>query len=97
MANFTIKVVGDLTLAKTRQEIARIKTTLMSEVRTEVAGRTPIDTGQARRGWQQRNTTTVENSVPYIGKLEKGYSRQAPNGFVRQGITAAIGKVTKGK
>jgi hypothetical protein len=95
MSDFTIKIIGDLSLAKTRQEIARIRTTLMTEVKTEVAGRTPIDTGRARRGWQQRNINTVENKVPYIGRLEKGYSRQAPSGFVRQGVSAAIGKINK--
>jgi hypothetical protein len=94
--NFTIKIVGDLTLASTQKAIKNITDNLMSEVRTQVSGRTPIDTGRARRGWQQRSVKSVENTVPYISKLEKGYSRQAPNGFVRQGISAAVGKFNKG-
>ena len=55
--------------------------------------RTPIDTGRARRGWQQRQTGTqkiLDNQVPYIERLERGWSKQAPNGFVNQAIQATI-------
>lgn len=71
-----------------------IKNDLMNEVRQEVASRTPILTGRARRGWQQRSQQMVENTVPYIERLEKGYSRQAPNGFVKQGVRAAITNIS---
>jgi len=45
---------------------------------------TPIKSGRARRAWNkdvQRQGFTVENNVPYIGRLEEGYSRQAPKGI----------------
>lgn len=96
MSNFTIRIVGDFSLSSSRMQLDNLVNNLMSEVKTQVAGRTPIDTGRARRGWQQRSKQVVENDVPYINRLEKGYSRQAPNGFVRQGITAAVKKLNKG-
>lgn len=45
---------------------------------------TPIKSGRARRAWNkdvQRQGFTVENNVPYIGRLEEGYSKQAPRGI----------------
>ena len=50
---------------------------------------TPIDKGRARRGWnmtQTRNTRSVKNRVPYIDLLERGRSKQSPNGIVRPTI-----------
>ena len=64
-----------------------------SSLNTNLKARTPIDTGRARRGWTQRSQGTsasVENTVPYVPYLEKGHSRQAPNGFVKQSVTATV-------
>jgi hypothetical protein len=93
--NIKLKIVGDFTLPSIQAAIATVKNDLMVEVRKEISVRTPILTGTARRGWQQRNQAVVENTVPYIERLEKGYSRQAPNGFVNQGIRAAISTIEK--
>lgn len=52
---------------------------------------TPVDEGRARRGWRKTgnpsvdshgNQPVIENRVPYIGVLDKGSSKQAPNGIV---------------
>lgn len=74
-----------------RDIIEREKTALKDDYRAEVVPRTPIDTGRARRGWQKR-TSEIRNDVPYIAKLESGYSRQAPNGFVNQALKETIRK-----
>jgi hypothetical protein len=58
------------------------------ELWERVAGRTPLDTGRARAGWQQSGSGLeyqVSNNVPYITALEHGHSSQAPQGMV--GIT----------
>lgn len=65
------------------------KQAIADDYKTAVVPRTPIDTGKARRGWRARKTE-IRNDVPYIGKLETGYSRQAPNGFVRQALSRTI-------
>jgi hypothetical protein len=32
----------------------------------------------------------VDNKVPYVPYLENGHSKQAPNGFMKQGIDAGM-------
>jgi len=67
----------------------------ITETLVTVRARTPIDTGNARSGWQRTPPGLSEfgtpqeifNEVPYILKLEYGSSRQAPEGMAR--ITAA--------
>tara|TARA_R110000868_G_scaffold123968_2_gene327925 strand:- start:1739 stop:2032 length:294 start_codon:yes stop_codon:yes gene_type:complete len=74
-----------------QKEISAIASTYKDEVRS----RTPVDTGRARRGWANRTSgknREVRNQVPYISKLESGYSRQAPNGFVNQAVNSTLSK-----
>lgn len=69
---------------------------LADDYKSAVVPRTPIKTGQARRGWTARKTE-IKNTVSYIGKLESGYSRQAPQGFVRQSLSTTIDKSNQRK
>jgi hypothetical protein len=67
----------------------------VTETLVTVRSRTPIDTGNARSGWERfppgpsepGTPQWVFNNVEYIVKLEYGSSRQAPEGMAR--ITAA--------
>lgn len=53
---------------------------------------TPIDKGQARRGWKLTRSVVnstlsgtdyrISNSVPHIDYLERGRSKQAPRGIL---------------
>jgi len=71
--------------------VKKEKTALKADYKSSVVPRTPIDTGRARRGWQTRRSD-IRNDVPYIKRLEGGYSRQAPKGFVKQAVTSTIDK-----
>ena len=61
--------------------------------------RTPIDTGQARRGWSAPRLTeagkkmqvSIENHVEYIIALEFGSSQQAPTGMLRNSMRQIAG------
>jgi hypothetical protein len=93
--NITIRVDGvNETLAGLEREIDQVQSFILEEFRRQVIPRTPIDTGQARRGWQTRQNS-VENRVPYIERLERGWSKQAPTGFVNQAISATIDKTKR--
>lgn len=95
----TIDVQGvEAINAELEKTVRDFQNTLASTLKSELVPRTPIDSGRARRGWQQRQSgsqAVVENRVPYIERLEKGYSKQAPKGFVNQAISATV-KKTKG-
>lgn len=43
---------------------------------------TPIDTGNARRNTVLQSKNTIKGDYPYSGKLEGGWSKQAPDGMV---------------
>lgn len=57
---------------------------------------TPIATGRARDGWRNDfktgkvgkggNLQIASNRVPYIDRLDKGWSRQAPKGIVDEAV-----------
>ena len=90
MITISVTGVGDARRAVT-DTISDVKNELLTTLLAEIKPRTPIDTGKARRGWQKRRDS-VENRVPYIGRLEQGYSKQAPKGFTKQAITATLSK-----
>ena len=57
--------------------------------------KTPKKTGRARQGWnlkKQGKGFDVKNTVPYIQRLDEGYSKQAPKGFSRQSIREVINR-----
>jgi hypothetical protein len=53
--------------------------------------RTPVKSGRAKKGWKQSRESkmrySISNRVPYINRLDNGYSKQAPNGIVRPAVT----------
>lgn len=42
--------------------------------------KTPIDSGNARRR-TSLSRTTINSKYPYAGRLDEGWSKQAPDGF----------------
>lgn len=65
---------------------------------TPGSGKTPYKSGRASSGWNKKSKDTVENKVPYISRLEAGYSKQqAPKGFVKQSINKTIRKTSRSK
>tara|TARA_A100001201_G_C4070759_1_gene195729 strand:- start:914 stop:1207 length:294 start_codon:yes stop_codon:yes gene_type:complete len=76
----TKKVMGNL-----EREVDRIMTRVAQDTLVVARKNTPIDKGQARRGWRLENATNekrIVNRVPYIDLLEKGRSKQAPRGIL---------------
>jgi len=60
---------------------------------------TPIDTGNARRNTRTRRQT-IEANYAYAGRLDEGYSRQAPDGmsdptidFMEEEINKQVGRL----
>lgn len=78
------------------KESERFISAVMRDVEEVAQDVTPVDTGQARRGW--RNTSKgVLNNVDHITYLEDGWSRQAPTGIGRPVIKEINRRYRKGK
>ena len=100
----TFKVKTDFDLDKT---VSRIIREVSDDLTKELRSRTPIDTGNARRGWKNRpgrKQATISNKVDYITYadedgigLEEGLSKQAPRGFVKQSINKVKKNARSGK
>lgn len=91
-----VRVEGTNIRAWLENIVEQEKQNLADDYQAAVVPRTPILTGRARRGWQARKTG-ITNTVPYIGRLESGYSRQAPTGFVQQALNTTIEKSNQRK
>ena len=95
MFSFTVKSDFDL-----YKSLGRIVREISEDLEKEIKSRTPVDTGNAKRGWKQkhsRNRSTVSNKVKYIQALEDGHSKQAPKGFVNQSVKKIQRNARSGK
>jgi hypothetical protein len=55
------------------------------DIYADLIDETPVDTGRARQGWQlddAGDAIKITNNVEYIGALNNGHSKQAPQHFV---------------
>tara|TARA_R100000234_G_scaffold99949_1_gene68692 strand:- start:289 stop:591 length:303 start_codon:yes stop_codon:yes gene_type:complete len=92
------KLTGDLDLSDLKKEIDSFIRDLSNQTIRVARQNTPIDTGRARKGWSKSNTRSgfeVENSVPYIGFLEKGHSKQAPKGILKPTVRKVTGNIQR--
>ena len=67
------------------REKERLMTTIAQDILETARSKTPIDKGQARRGWRLESSfrqKSIVNRVPHIEALEQGHSKQAPNGIL---------------
>ena len=79
------------TILQIQKEATGEVKSIMDKFYTELKNQTPVDTGRARSQWRRykdvnigRGETqeVISNSVPYIQRLDEGYSKQAPAGIV---------------
>ncbi|MGK2911230.1 MAG: hypothetical protein ACSLE1_15725 [Sphingobium sp.] len=82
-------------IADAQADVEALTQKVALDIYADLLMTTPVDTGAARQGWQLDNgpggAMEISNSVPYIGKLNDGHSKQAPTGF----IEAAVDRHTK--
>ena len=82
------KQIGDFrtkTVSNAKLVIDKTATDLFGAVIED----TPVDTGNAKKGWSQRQIHDgheLANNVEYIKSLENGHSKQAPHGMVRKNV-----------
>lgn len=93
------------TMSELLGKINKERTALLKKAADELAAKlavvTPVDTGEAMRGW---NTAVIDgkvyinNDVPHIAILNEGHSKQAPAYFVERTLLQngrAVGTLVK--
>jgi hypothetical protein len=102
----SLEVVNfDKELARIKREVAEIGA-METHARIDYATEqlrivTPVDTGEARRGWSNTKTRTIfgeaagtiRNPVEHIEYLNNGSSQQAPKYFI-EAVLLTIGELT---
>jgi hypothetical protein len=87
MLNVTIQFNGNKVAADLNRELDQTVRQISQDYFDLVKEKTPVRTGRAKRGWrlkkQRKLSYSVNNRVPYVGRLDEGYSKQAPRGMTR--------------
>ena len=87
----TTKATADLKKS-VDQTVRSIAKTFFDSVKR----RTPVRSGLARRSWKFNKKSNrkymVNNKQPYIGRLDEGYSNQAPSGMTKPALDEVIAK-----
>lgn len=82
-----VKVSGNFSKLRNRtQNIERDLKNLPREFLPIVRRETPIDTGRARQSTVIHDQNTIRSDYPYAGRLNRGWSRQAREGFVKPSL-----------
>jgi len=85
------------------QEIGKDLSQFTEDLVKGLRAATPKRSGRAAAGWtasakpgyDNYNTVVTQNSVPYIQRLNEGYSKQAPAGYVEKTIDETLRKSNK--
>jgi len=87
---------ADKTIRQLKAEIDTDLSKFAQQYLSQLRQTTPVLTGRARQGWQStfrkklvgngKDIPIARNNVPYIGVLDTGSSRQAPNGIVEPAL-----------
>lgn len=78
-----MRLEGKIDLSK---KLKKAIQAMAKDYNKELKSYTPVDTGKAQRGWSLRKTkqgSKIKNSVKYISYLEKGSSKQQPEGITK--------------
>ena len=82
---------------KFEKKVKQLFNTVKDDTLKSARANTPIKSGRARNAWtasKKRNGFSVNNTTPYIGKLERGSSRQAPAGITKPTLKQLANRLT---
>jgi hypothetical protein len=77
----------------------QIREAKAKELATALSAATPVDTGEASRGWHVVNDgkhSFVQNKVDHIVQLNEGHSKQAGAHFIEQTVLSISGVIPNG-
>ncbi len=94
MLKFSVRKVGNVVF-----DTKAIREAKAKELAIALSAATPVDTGEASRGWQVVNDgkhSFVQNKVDHIVQLNEGHSKQAGAHFIEQTVLSISGIVPNG-
>jgi hypothetical protein len=87
-----IKIKGLPNLDKLfKEQLDKQKPAVLNKIVQDLKDATPVDTGEARDGWQLDPQGNIVNDVEHIEYLNAGSSQQAPAHFIEKTLLAQQG------
>lgn len=78
------------------RQFAAFKSQFAARLLGKLRARTPVDTGNARSRWVSAELgphIDITNDAPYIMRLNDGWSKQAPAGFIEACIDETLAEM----
>jgi len=85
----------DLVMDDLKNLVTKKREEAIDTLVAKLAEATPIDTGEASKGWQRKGNSIV-NDVDHIVELNDGSSQQAPRYFIEQTVLNTPGVAPSG-
>lgn len=99
MLNVKIQFNGNRVATDLNRELDQIVRLISQDYLDTVKVKTPVRSGRARKGWRltkkRKLNYEVTNRVPYIGRLDEGYSQQAPRGMTRPAAREVLNRARR--
>jgi len=99
MLSVTIQFNGTKVAADLNRELDQTVRLISQDYFDLVKDKTPVKSGRAKRGWrlkkQRQFAYEVRNQVPYISRLDEGYSKQAPRGMTRPAAREVLNRARR--
>lgn len=99
MINVIVKFDSKKVITALSNDVEQMVRQISQDLFDTVKRLTPVRSGRAKRSWRLRKerkySYEVSNRVPYIGRLDEGYSKQARGGITRPATTEVLNRARR--
>lgn len=91
---------GDTLKKRLKDDLRKLTIQMADDYKDALVDKTPKLSGHASRGWRikkRRDDAKITNKVPYIGRLEDGWSSKAKNGITKEAKKVIQAKRQRGE
>lgn len=93
--SITISPQAERVISGLKRDLAKQVRSISNDLFKSLKKFTPVRSGRAKNAWRKRDGNlkfTIRNNVPYIGRLDDGYSNQSPKGITRPAVREVANK-----
>ena len=99
MINVIVKFDSKKVITALSNDVEQMVRQISQDLFDTVKRFTPVRSGRAKRSWRIRKerkySYEVSNRVPYIDRLDQGYSKQARGGITRPATTEVLNRARR--